>query len=129
MNRSRDWMEQAKSDLEHARKSITVGDYDWACFAAQQAAEKAVKALHMGRGNIAWGHSVLDLLEALEGEYDMEPSLLDAARRLDRYYIAPRYPDAHPAGPPRRYFTETEARQAVADAESVVSWCDANLSG
>lgn len=129
MNRSRDWMEQAKFDLEHARKSIAVGDYDWACFAAQQAAEKAVKALHMGRGNIAWGHSVLDLLEALEGEYDMEPSLLDAARRLDRYYIAPRYPDAHPAGPPRRYYTEAEAQQAVADAEGVVSWCDANLSG
>lgn len=129
MNRSRDWMEQAKSDLEHARKSITVGDYDWACFAAQQAAEKAMKALHMRRGAIAWGHSVLDLLEAFEGEYDIEPALLDAARRLDRYYIAPRYPDAHPAGPPRRYYTEPEAKQAVADAESVVNWCDANLSG
>ncbi|GIV15201.1 MAG: hypothetical protein KatS3mg022_0636 [Armatimonadota bacterium] len=66
-------MEQAKSDLEHARKSINVGDYDWACFAAQQAAGKAMKALHMRRGAIVWGHSVLDLLEALEGEYDMEP--------------------------------------------------------
>ncbi|MGQ9487201.1 MAG: hypothetical protein ACUVR7_02285 [Armatimonadota bacterium] len=28
MNRSRDWMQQAKFDLEHARKSITLGDYD-----------------------------------------------------------------------------------------------------
>lgn len=40
-----------------------------------------------------------------------------------------RYPDAHPAGPPRRYYTQTEAQQAVSDAESVVNWCDANLSG
>ncbi len=129
MNRSRDWMAQAKSDLQHARHSITAGDYDWACFAAQQAAEKAVKALHMQRGAIAWGHSVLDLLEALEGAEDLEPAILDAARRLDRYYIAPRYPDAHPAGPPHRYYTEAEAQQAVADAERVVSWCDSYLSG
>lgn len=128
MNRSRDWMQQAKHDLEHARKSIGIGDHDWACFAAQQAAEKALKALHMQRGAVVWGHSVLDLLEALEGEYDLAPALLDAARRLDRYYITPRYPDAHPAGPPRRYYSEEEARQAVVDAESVVKWCDTNLS-
>jgi HEPN domain-containing protein len=97
VNRSRDWMAQAKSDLQHARHSIAAGDHDWACFAAQQAAEKAVKALHTHRGAIAWGHSVLDLLEALEGLEDLEPAVLDAARRLDRYYIAPRYPDAPPA--------------------------------
>ena len=27
-------------------------------------------------------------------------------------------------GPPRRYYTEEEARQAIAAAEKVVSWCE-----
>jgi HEPN domain-containing protein len=121
-------MEEAKGDLEHARKSIALGDFNWVCFAAQQAAEKAVKALHLHQGTVAWGHSVFDLLEAFPTGTEVSPELTDAALNLDRCYIAPRYPDAHPAGPARRYYTEGNARQAVANAEKVVSWCDQGLS-
>ena len=128
MNRSGDWMEQAKADLDHARKSATMGDFDWACFAAQQAAEKAAKALHLHQGTVVWGHSVLDLLEAFPADSAASAELMDAGRSLDRHYIAPRYPNAHPGGPPRRYYTATDARQAVTDAEKVVAWCDQNLS-
>jgi len=42
MKRYRDWMAQALRDLEHAGVSLRAGHYEWACFAAQQAAEKAV---------------------------------------------------------------------------------------
>lgn len=41
-------MAQAQRDLEHARLSIGSGHFEWACFAAQQAAEKAVKAVSEG---------------------------------------------------------------------------------
>jgi HEPN domain-containing protein len=47
MRRHSDWLRQAQRDLEHARRSQEAGDYEWACFAAQQAAEKALKALHL----------------------------------------------------------------------------------
>jgi len=47
MNRTQDWLEQAKHDLTHARQSIGLEHFAWACFAAQQAAEKAVKAFHL----------------------------------------------------------------------------------
>ena len=40
-----DWMKQADRDLKHANHSIQDGDYEWACFAAQQASEKILKAL------------------------------------------------------------------------------------
>ncbi len=46
-NRARDWLAQAERDLRHAQTSRDAGDHDWSCFAAHQAAEKAVKALHL----------------------------------------------------------------------------------
>jgi len=56
MNRAKDRFEQAKSDVKHARNSLRDGDYDWACFAAQQAAEKVIKALYMKKNSISWGY-------------------------------------------------------------------------
>ena len=46
-DRSRDWLSQAGKDLGQAEDSRKAGRHEWACFAAQQAAEKAVKALHL----------------------------------------------------------------------------------
>lgn len=61
----RDWLRQAKRDLDHARRSLAGGDYEWACFAAQQSAEKAVKAVFLKLNRTAWGHSVSALLQLL----------------------------------------------------------------
>jgi HEPN domain-containing protein len=52
-NRASDWFAQAVRDLEQARESEQAERHEWACFAAQQAAEKAVKALHLARGQEA----------------------------------------------------------------------------
>jgi len=38
-DRSRDWLNQAVRDLEQAEDSRKAGRHEWACFAAQQAAE------------------------------------------------------------------------------------------
>ena len=43
--RSKDWFVQAERDLEQAKSSQKEGRHEWACFAAQQSAEKAVKML------------------------------------------------------------------------------------
>ena len=61
-NRASDWFRQAERDLEQAVASARDGLHEWACFAAQQAAEKAVKALHLAKGQEAWGHVVARLL-------------------------------------------------------------------
>ncbi|CAN5691982.1 hypothetical protein BH23GEM3_BH23GEM3_05700 [soil metagenome] len=67
-NRSRDWCRQAERDMGHARRSGGMGDHEWACFAAQQAAEKALKALLQDRGGEVRGHSALALLRLLPTE-------------------------------------------------------------
>ncbi|HHY94288.1 MAG TPA: HEPN domain-containing protein [Firmicutes bacterium] len=125
MNRARDWLDQAKQDLEHARKSKDMGDYAWACFAAQQAAEKAAKAVHLRYGQVAWGHSAFQLLAELPVEVPAE--VLDAARVIDKHYIAPRYPDVHPAGPAYRQYIKSEADQAIDLAERILIYCEREL--
>ncbi|HHW02422.1 MAG TPA: HEPN domain-containing protein [Thermoanaerobacterales bacterium] len=40
-NRAFDWLNQAIKDLKHAEESRCSGHHEWACFAAQQAGEKA----------------------------------------------------------------------------------------
>ncbi|MEM2864153.1 MAG: HEPN domain-containing protein, partial [Candidatus Bathyarchaeia archaeon] len=60
VERSRDWLDQAEGDLEHARNDLRSGFYEWACFSAQQSAEKAVKAVFQRLGAEAWGRSVYD---------------------------------------------------------------------
>ncbi len=54
MERSADWMDQARGDLDHARSDVQGGFYEWACLSAQQAAAKAVKAVFQKLGREAW---------------------------------------------------------------------------
>ncbi len=128
MNRARDWLTQARRDLEHARRSIDLEHFEWACFAAQQAAEKAAKALHMHLGTIAWGHSVFELLDGLPSALRPPGALVDQAKMLDRFYIPSRYPNAHPAGPSSQFYTRADAEQGVSAAEAVVSYCERHIS-
>ena len=94
LSREDDWIRQARRDLEQARTSSSAGYYEWACFAAQQAAEKAVKAVFQEHHLEAWGHVVHQLLDKWPAEETPSAELIDAARRLDRHYIPTRYPTA-----------------------------------
>lgn len=123
MERSADWMDQALGDLEHAKSDLEREFYDWGSFSAQQAAEKAVKAIFQKMGAEAWGHSVADLLEELSSVYPVPEALRDAALELDKIYIPARYPNAHPSGSPRRRYTRSEAERMVSHAEQIVWFC------
>ena len=128
MERSADRIEQARGDLEHARHDISGAYFEWACFSAQQAAEKAVKAVFQKLGSEAWGHSVADLLQELENSQTVPQSLRDAAQELDKAYIPARYPNAHPTGSPRTRYTRTEAERMLAHAKRILKFCEGLLS-
>ena len=128
--RAADRFRQAEADLEHARRSRDDGDHEWACFAAQQAAEKAVKAAHLVLGQETWGHVVTELLEALRPHRpDIAHALLDRARALDKLYIPTRYPNGLAGGVPTDFYTRPEAERAIADAEAVLAVCQNLLPG
>jgi HEPN domain-containing protein len=121
--RSFDWMRQAQRDLESARAQAKSRFYEWACFIAQQAAEKAVKAALQRLGAEAWGHSVKDLLSGLAEKKRVSRELLDAAARLDKYYIPARYPNGWASGIPAEYITQEDARHAIGDSGKIVRFC------
>jgi HEPN domain-containing protein len=123
MERSRDWLEQAQGDLALARHAFAGGFYDWTVFAAQQAAEKAVKGALQWKGAEAWGHSAAALLRALAARVPVPDDLVEAALELDKGYIAARYPDVHPSGAPRELYTRSEAERALAHAQRIVEFC------
>lgn len=100
------------------------GNYEWTCFLAQQAAEKAAKALHQSVGTEAWGHSVGELLQGWE---EVPSDVMQAGRAVDKHYIAPRYPNAHPAGAPRDTYTELDADRAIEDAMRVIEFVRSRL--
>jgi len=128
MERSADWMDQAEGDLDHARNDLEGAFYEWACFSAQQAAEKAVKAVFQALGQEAWGHSVADLLRELNKSKPVPDNLIDVALELDKAYIPTRYPNAHPSGSPRNRYTRAEATRLIEYAERVIQSCKDLLS-
>jgi HEPN domain-containing protein len=127
-SREEDWFRQARRDLEQARMSAQTGYYEWACFAAQQAAEKAVKAVFQQRHLEAWGHVVHQLLGKWPTENVPSAELMDAARRLDRHYIPTRYPNGFESGAPGDFYTDADAQQALLDAEAILELCTGALA-
>ncbi len=122
-NRHADWLRQAEADLRHARNALEDGDHEWACFAAQQAAEKAVKSVIQRWGGEPWGHSVSILLGALAERREVAPEIVDAGKRLDKHYLPTRYPNGFDAGAPTDYYTRAEAAAAVEDGRAVLEFC------
>jgi HEPN domain-containing protein len=127
--RAGDWFRQAEADLQHARHALDDDDCEWACFAAQQAAEKTARAAHAALGQEAWGHVVTELLDALRPhEPAVDDALLDRARALDKLYIPTRYPNGLAGGAPADFYTRGEAERAITDAEAVLAVCQRMLS-
>ncbi|MEM4639890.1 MAG: HEPN domain-containing protein [Thermofilum sp.] len=88
-----DWLAEARADLRHAEVSISVGDYNWACFAARQADEKALKALILhALGEYARGHDLVKLYrKARSVGLSLSEGILS---KLSAYYTVARYLNA-----------------------------------
>lgn len=121
-NRSIDWLNQAVRDLEQAADSRDAGRHEWACFASHQAAEKAVKALHLYFGQEAWGHVVARLLEELPEAISIEEMLIEKGRVLDNLYIPTRYPNSHPEGAPFEHYGQLQSEEAIRYASEIIEF-------
>ena len=124
--RSQDWWSQAQRDLETAAENRENGRHEWACFAAHQAAEKAVKALHLALGQEAWGHVVARLLADLPTSAPAE--LVDSAKVLDNFYVPARYPNGHAEGAPFEHYGPIQSELALSHARHIFDFVDQALA-
>ena len=125
-NRSDDWLTQARRDLAQAEASRIESRHEWACFAAHQAAEKAVKAVHLHHGSEVWGHIVTRLLQQLA--VAPPDGLIEQARVLDNFYVPTRYPNGHAAGPPFEHYGPLQSEQAISYAHAIVEFAVAQMA-
>jgi HEPN domain-containing protein len=118
-----EWINRAKSSLALAKKRSHDVYYEDLCFQAQQAAEKAIKAIFISK-NISFPfiHDIAALLTLLEQEGGVVPDEMKKASMLTIYASQTRYPGFEPP------LSEEEYRQAVRVAGSVVRWADRIIS-
>jgi len=132
-DRARDWLSQANQDLAMAAMSAEHGHHEWACFAAHQAVEKALKGLHLSLGQQAWGHGLGRLFRDLPDELQEQmeaalPELVERLRILDALYIPTRYPDSLPDGAPSDHFGHLQSRDALNHARALVDAIAAQMA-
>jgi len=127
--RYRDWLQQALWDLDHARLAVQEGHFEWAAFAAEQAAGKAIKALHIFLRGAVWGHDLTLLLEGLPDGRPVSKELVERAKALHKHYLNARYPTMFASGTPREHYTKTEAEKAIADAEALFEFARQGTAG
>jgi HEPN domain-containing protein len=121
----RRWRDEADRAVAAARLQAEAGFHNWACFAAEQAAQLAMKALLHGLGRGPWGHDLPRLGElADQAGIKVPAEVVDALRRLGRHYIPARYPDAHASGPPGTHYGEADAEEALQDAGAILGFVD-----
>jgi HEPN domain-containing protein len=121
---ARRWFQQAYYDLEATRWNIQGGFFDTACFLAQQASEKALKALLYYQGSrraALLTHSLVEMVRETGKKTATMTDLLDQARELDLHYIPSRYPNGIPSGYPHQFYGKKVADQALASAEKIFS--------
>jgi HEPN domain-containing protein len=126
------WFQQAFYDLKATRWNIQGGFYDTACFLAQQAAEKVLKALlyfHGARKTALLTHSLVEMVREGGKKAEGITDLLDQARELDLHYIPSRYPNGIPSGYPHQFYSKKVAEQALAAAEKIFSTVQGYFAG
>lgn len=127
-NRALDWSRQADRDFDHAMDSRSAEQHEWACFAAQQAAEKAIKALHLHVGQEAWGHVIAQLLGELPETIDVPELLIEKGRVLDNFYIPSRYPNGHSTGAPFEHYGPLQSEVAIQHACEIIEFARAQMA-
>jgi len=118
-----DWLARAKGDLAFALLPLPVGAfYEDLCFHAQQAAEKALKAVYRYHGWLfRYTHDLEALVTGLRQEGLTIPPEVEDAIVLTSFAWEARYPGlAEPVTP-------EEYQEAARHAQAVVAWAEKEI--
>ena len=119
----KEWLGRARSDLALARIPLPSGGaYEDLCFHAQQAAEKAIRALYRARrSEFRYTHDIAELLNGLKASGVDIPEAAREAVELTTYAWQARYPGL------QEPTTVEDHVRAVALADRVVTWVSSQI--
>jgi HEPN domain-containing protein len=116
----REWINRAKSSLFHAESRVDGVYLEDLCFDAQQAAEKAIKAVLLFRKiRFPYVHDIQVLLSTLLSEGHDVPKEVWEAMTLTPFAVEARYPSI------ASDVTEEQYIAALQVADAVVAWASA----
>ncbi len=120
-----DWLAPARGSLAMARQpkpeEAFWEDY---CFQAQQAAEKAIKAIYQHQGLVfRRTHDIEELAKGLEDKGVEIPEIVKESVILAKYASETRYPGTYEP------VSEEEYQEAVRLAQAVVDWAESLILG
>lgn len=120
------WLEFADYDLKTAKWNFDGKIFTSACYASQQAAEKALKALILSKGKVAPKvHSLDRLISELKQLKTGIDKIEEDAKNLDKYYISTRYPGQY--GGPSGLYDEDDAATAISSAENILDFIQKDI--
>ena len=119
----REWLRRAESSLVQASKTDERVCLEDLCFQAQQAAEKALKALLLAHGGRPpRTHSLAALLRLIRDAGENVPADIEPVVRLTDYAVTTRYPGAAEPVTPEEY------NEALCLAERCVAWAGKRIA-
>jgi len=118
-----DWLARAKGDLAIARAPLPEGAfYEDLCFHAQQAAEKALKAVYQHHGLVfRYTHDIEELVRGLQEKGLLIPPEVVDADALTSFAWEARYPGLNEP------VTTEEYEEALRKAETLVAWAEKKI--
>jgi HEPN domain-containing protein len=118
------WLTTAEDDNDSAVILKKNNKFAHSCFHAQQAGEKALKAVWYFADADPWGHSIKKLIDDLNSVdlklYQRLESYARMGMVLDRFYIPTRYPNGLPDITPDAAFTDEDADTCISYSKKII---------
>lgn len=119
MDKTKGWFTLAEEDLLWAKASFEEKIFRGACFASQQAAEKALKAYLVSKGiGFPKIHDLVALNQHCIKEDKDFKTLDEACNIISPYYLSTRYPDVAQF----EEFSESQTKEVIDRAEKIVTF-------
>lgn len=94
MGEAKKWLNMAEEDLLWAKASLREAIWRGACFAAQQAAEKSLKAYLLAQGKSSPKiHDLVSLNDSCKNINADFENIRELCNFISPYYLSSRYPD------------------------------------
>ena len=117
-----EWINRASSDLAIARTIIKDAYLEDLCYHAQQASEKALKALLLWKiHKFPYTHDLSELLGLLEQNGIVLPDSIKDCAGMTEYAVEGRYPGFNEP------LSESDWKNSVKKAEEVINWVKSQI--